>query len=111
MTDVLSPPSQPATDRRSRDLLQEIADALGVEVEAFQPRPVGHLFHTEADGTTWVIVPGANSLPVVRRRSASANASDAADLSVAAFLADHRQTPEGEALGALVDRVLLTYLR
>jgi hypothetical protein len=109
--DALTPEAHPIMVQRSHQLLQQIADTLGVGVETFRASPPRHLFHTGKDGAQWFVVSGADGVPVIREVIDGAEHPSREDETVAVFLARHHRTPQGRALAAAIDRILLAYLR
>ncbi|MDQ0447276.1 hypothetical protein [Methylobacterium aerolatum] len=111
MVDALTfqAPRQPA--HRSAQLLQQIADTLGVKTDAFREGTRRHLFYTAEDGAQWFVLSEADGLLVVRQVGAAVEHLGSVDEPVVRFLAQHHQTPQGQALEALVNRLLLTCLR
>ena len=92
-------------------LLRQIADTLGVGVNEFCEGAARHLFHTAEDGTRWFLVSGPNGRPVVRQVGVAANCGSTADEPIDQFTANNIQTPQGQSLKKLIDRLLLTCLR
>lgn len=111
MTEALTPLASSLPPRSSHQLLRQIADALGVGVEAFQENPGRHLFHTAEDGTRWLVIPDAEGQAVVQQTSIITGCPTTADVPVAQFLAADLQTPQGQALEALINNLLRTCLR
>lgn len=68
------------------------------------------MFHAEADGTRWLLTSAAPGQPVIRCLRSDATDASVGDQSVAAFLADNLERPQGVALARLVDRVLAMHL-
>lgn len=92
-------------------LLQQIAEAIGVDTEAFY-RPAGELmFHADADGTRWVLIDNAHGSPAVRCVSIKELDYAEPDETIAIFLAKNSTSPQGQALFALIDQALSIHLR
>lgn len=91
--------------------LQEIADTLGVGIAAFHENAAQHLFHTAEDGTQWFLVSGPNGRPAVRQVGIAAGRSGHANEPIDEFVAKNLRTSQGLALAALIDGLLLTYVR
>jgi hypothetical protein len=102
-------PQQPA--QRSRQLLQQIANTLGVEIEAFVVDHARHLIHTADDATQWFLALGSEGSPVVRMVTGNSDDIGVEDEPVTQFLVRHLQTPQGQALEALINHLLVTSLR
>lgn len=92
------------------ELLQRMATALGVSVDSFYILPEQHMFHVEADGTRWLLTSATPGRPVIRCLRSGAQDASLGDQSVAAFLADNLERPQGAALAKLIDRVLAMHL-
>lgn len=97
--------------RRSRQLLRDIADVLGRDIEAFQAPPSHRLIHTDSDGTQWFVVVGTEKGAVVREVAIGPRHPAVLDEPIAAFLADRRDTPQGDALAAFIDGLITDHIR
>jgi hypothetical protein len=87
-----------------------MAAALGVSVDSFYILPEQHMFHVEADGTRWLLTSTAPGQPVIRCLQSGNSGATPGDQSVAAFLIDNLERPQGAALAKLIDRVLAMHL-
>lgn len=103
MTETTAPPG--------RHLLREIATALGVDIAAFDAKQSYHLVHTSEDGTQWFLAATSEGTPIVRCVRGRFIGPGPADEPVARFLAQHGHTPQGRAVEAFINRLLLTCLR
>lgn len=90
--------------------LQEIADVLGVSVDALTAPAQSHILHTNEDGTCWLLTIGRQSLPVVRCTCGSAAGHGTTEESVSSFLARDVGSPQHQALIALIDSLLVMHL-
>jgi hypothetical protein len=107
--DALIPPasSHPGSDHQ---LLEQIADTLGVRADAFQGNTLRHLLHAAEDGTQWFLASGEGGVPVARQVGVKSGHAGASDESIARFIVRHVETPQGRALGALIDSFLAQLL-
>lgn len=105
----MSHANSPGITSRHR-LLQRVAVTLGVPVDAFGAPPEGQLFHIGADGTRWLLVCDAPGSPTVRCLSARNDDRPIEHEGVIAFVVRNLDSPQGQALAALVDRVLTLHL-
>lgn len=87
-----------------------MATALGVSVDSFYILPEQHMFHVEADGTRWLLTSATAGQPVIRCLRSGEPDATLGDQSVAAFLADNLERPQGVSLAKLIDRVLAMHL-
>ena len=97
--------------RRSRQLLRDIADVLGRDIEAFQAPPSHRLIHTASDGTQWFVVVGTEKGVIVREVAADLRHPAVPDQPIAAFLAYRLDTPQGNALAAFIDGLVTDHIR
>ncbi|MCJ2012203.1 hypothetical protein [Methylobacterium sp. J-076] len=105
-TRPFGPPGAGANDR----LLQRIAAALGVPVDALFVPPDQLLFHTGPDGTQWLLGNAAPGSPTGCCVCVHAPERIPAEEDVATFLVQNLDSPQGQALAALIDRVLTMHL-
>lgn len=91
-------------------LLQRVAVALGVPVDAFYVLPEQHIFHMSAAGSRWILSSGARGVPTVSCLSSQASDQIAEGEPVTAFLIRNLDRPEGQALAALIERMLTMHL-
>lgn len=118
MSAAPGPPSPHEPAPRSLQLLQQIADTLGVGIDALHepldaPREpfAHHLLHRAEDGTLWFLVSGPDGRPAVRQVGIASGHLGTADEPVDRFAARSGHTPQGRALTTLIDRLLLGCLR
>jgi hypothetical protein len=91
-------------------LLHRIAVALGISDEAFSGQPAQLMFHTELSGDRWFLASGALGKPTVCCLSIHSRNPTSTGVSVATFLAENLDQPQGRALAGLIDRVLSMHL-
>jgi hypothetical protein len=90
--------------------LQQIADVLGLPVDAFTAAAQSHILHTSENGTCWLLTIDTWGLPVVRCMRGSAAGQQATEESILSFLTRDPGTPQHRALIALVDHLLTRHL-
>ncbi|WP_157914123.1 hypothetical protein [Methylorubrum populi] len=90
--------------------LRELADVLGVPVNAFWASKECYQLHVDADGTRWLLTLDAQGRPIVRRIGADAD-QNTIEESASQFLRRDRETPQRDALIALIDLLLTAHLK
>lgn len=96
-----------ATSETNR--LRELAESLGVPIEAFrESKELQHL-SVDKDGTRWFLTLDVQGRPVVRRVGEGADQT-ATEETVVSFLRRGEGSPQHEALIALIDRLLVMHL-
>lgn len=96
-----------ATSETNR--LRELAESLGVPIEAFrESKELQHL-NVDEDGTRWFLTLDVQGRPVVRRVGEGADQGTTEE-TVASFLRRDEGSPQREALIALIDRLLVMHL-
>ncbi len=90
--------------------LKEIADVLGVSVDALTASAQPHILHTDEDGTCWFLTTDTQGVPVVRCTRGSAAGQGATEESILSVLMRDIGSPQHQALVALIDRLLAMHL-
>lgn len=88
--------------------LRELADVLGVPVNAFWTSKECYHLHAEADGTRWLVTLDEQGRPVVRRIDGDQGTREEC---VSLFLRHDGETPQHDAMIALIDLLLRTHLK
>ena len=87
--------------------LRELAESLGVPIDAFRESKETQHLNVDEDGTQWFLTLDARGRPVVRRFGADQNTTEE---TVASFLRRDEGSRQREALTALIDRLLVVHL-
>lgn len=93
--------------------LRELADVLGVPVNAFWTSKECYHLHAEADGTRWLVTLDEQGRPVVRRIDGDQGTGDQGtrEECVSLFLRHDGETPQHDAMIALIDLLLRAHLK
>ncbi|WP_440318653.1 hypothetical protein [Methylorubrum thiocyanatum] len=89
--------------------LRELADVLGVPVAAFRNAKDCYHLHVDPAGTRWILTLDAQGKPIVRRNSGD-DGQTSVDECAFLFLRREEETPQRDALIALIERLLTTQL-
>lgn len=90
--------------------LRELADVLGVPVAAFRNSKDCYHLHVDPAGTRWILTLDAQGKPIVRR-SGGDDGQTSIEECVFLFLRREEETPQRDALIALIERLLTTQLK
>lgn len=90
--------------------LRELADVLGVPVAAFRNSKDCYRLHVDPTGTRWILTLDAQGKPIVRRIGGDADQKSIEEC-VFLFLRRGEETPQRDALIALIERLLTTQLK
>ncbi|QIJ74044.1 hypothetical protein GU700_05285 [Methylobacterium sp. NI91] len=92
------------------DRLRELADVLGVPVTAFRDSKEIHHLHVDADGKRWLLTLDAQGKPIVCSTGGDVGHNTAGE-SVSLFLRCGEESPQRDALTALIDQLLVAHLK
>ncbi|MEN3209974.1 hypothetical protein PUR23_08000 [Methylorubrum populi] len=90
--------------------LRELADVLGVPVAAFHNSKECYHLHVDPAGTRWILTLDAQGKPIVRR-SGGDDGQTSIEECVFLFLRREEETPQRDALIALIERLVTTQLK